>query len=182
MNYRRYSIESCTNCSTLIKSIHIILHCIWTSWIGYSSTALFRVVATPFLLLSICLIHWIFCGFIMTVFHIYSWRSSLKDYLKNVRDHNNRLQLLLNKKSRLVSINHSTWNQQLPGMCDGNVKSKNITMHGNASIVKQTCTKLVYSVGQQKALEMMAKEMHDRAIKGERASHSSLNYRARRFC
>ena len=35
----RFPIESC---------IHVILHWIWTSWIGYSSTALFRAVATSF--------------------------------------------------------------------------------------------------------------------------------------
>ena len=40
-------------------------------------------------------------------------------------------------------------------MCDGNLKSKNITVHGNATIVKQTGLKLVYSAEQRKALEMM---------------------------
>ena len=35
-------------------------------------------------------------------------------------------------------------------------KSKNITVHGNATIIKQTCPKLVYSVEQRKALELMA--------------------------
>ena len=33
--------------------------------------------------------------------------------------------------------------------------SKNIIAHGNATIVKQTGPKLVYSVEQRKALEMM---------------------------
>ena len=41
-------------------------------------------------------------------------------------------------------------------VCDGMFKSKNITVHGNATIVKQTSTKLVYSVEQRKALELMA--------------------------
>ena len=41
-------------------------------------------------------------------------------------------------------------------VCDGNFKSKNITVHGNASIIKQTGPKLVYSVEQQKALELMS--------------------------
>ena len=31
-----------------LQYIHIILHWIWISWIGYSSTDLFRVEATPF--------------------------------------------------------------------------------------------------------------------------------------
>ena len=30
-------------------------------------------------------------------------------------------------------------------VCDGNFKSKNITVHGNTTIVKQTGPKLVYS-------------------------------------
>ena len=41
-------------------------------------------------------------------------------------------------------------------VCDGNFKSKNITVHGNATIIKQTRPKLVYSVEQRKALELMA--------------------------
>ena len=32
----------------MIESTHTILHRIWISWIGYSSTALFRVEDTPF--------------------------------------------------------------------------------------------------------------------------------------
>ena len=32
----------------VIKYTHTTLHWIWISWIGYSSIALFRVVATPF--------------------------------------------------------------------------------------------------------------------------------------
>ena len=40
--------------------------------------------------------------------------------------------------------------------CDGNFKSKNITVHGNATIIKQTGPKLVYSVEQWKSLELMA--------------------------
>ena len=42
-------------------------------------------------------------------------------------------------------------------VCDGMFKIKTITVHGNATIVKQTGTKLVYNVEQQrKALELMA--------------------------
>ena len=41
-------IESYMNYSILIEIIHIILHWIWMSWIGYSSIDLFRVGATPF--------------------------------------------------------------------------------------------------------------------------------------
>ena len=41
-------------------------------------------------------------------------------------------------------------------VCDGNFKSKNITMHENATIIKQTVPKLVYSLEQRKALELMA--------------------------
>ena len=42
-------------------------------------------------------------------------------------------------------------------VCDGNFKSKNITVHGNATIIKQAGPKLVYSAGQRKALlEWMA--------------------------
>ena len=41
-------------------------------------------------------------------------------------------------------------------VCDGNFKSKTITVHGNATIVKQTGPKLVYSAEQWKGLEMMA--------------------------
>ena len=40
--------------------------------------------------------------------------------------------------------------------CDGNFKSKNITLHGNATIVKQTGPKLLYITEQRKVLEMMA--------------------------
>ena len=40
-------------------------------------------------------------------------------------------------------------------VCDGISKSKNITVHGNATIIKQTGLKLVYSVEQWKALELM---------------------------
>ena len=41
-------------------------------------------------------------------------------------------------------------------VCDGMFKSKNITVHENATIVKQTGPKLVYSVEQRKVLELMA--------------------------
>ena len=40
-------------------------------------------------------------------------------------------------------------------VCDEISKSKNITVHGNATIIEQTGPKLVYSVGQRKALELM---------------------------
>ena len=40
-------------------------------------------------------------------------------------------------------------------VCDGMFKSENITVHGNAIIVKQTGPKLVYTVEQRKALELM---------------------------
>ena len=40
-------------------------------------------------------------------------------------------------------------------VCDGMFKN-NITVHGNATIVKQTGMKLVYSVEQRKTLELMA--------------------------
>ena len=40
-------------------------------------------------------------------------------------------------------------------MCDGIFKSKNITVHGNATIIEQTGPQLVYSVEQRKALELM---------------------------
>ena len=38
-------------------------------------------------------------------------------------------------------------------VCDGIFKSKNITVHGNATIIEQRGLKLVYSVEQQNALE-----------------------------
>ena len=41
-------------------------------------------------------------------------------------------------------------------VCDGMFKSKSITVHGNATIIEQKCLKLVYSVEQRKALELMA--------------------------
>ena len=40
-------------------------------------------------------------------------------------------------------------------VCDALFESKNITVHGNASIVEQRGPKLVYSVEQRKALELM---------------------------
>ena len=39
---------------------------------------------------------------------------------------------------------------------DANIKSKNITVYGNATIVKQIGPKLVQIAEQRKALEMMA--------------------------
>ena len=41
-------------------------------------------------------------------------------------------------------------------MYDRNFKSKNITVYGNATIIKQAGPKLVYIVEQRKALELMA--------------------------
>ena len=41
-------------------------------------------------------------------------------------------------------------------VCDGIFKRKNITVHGNATIIKQNGLKLVHSVEQRKALELMA--------------------------
>ena len=41
-------------------------------------------------------------------------------------------------------------------VCDGIFKSKNITVHGNATIIEQKGPKLVYSVEQWKALELVA--------------------------
>ena len=40
-------------------------------------------------------------------------------------------------------------------VCNGMFNSKNITVHGNATIVTQTGPKVVYSVEQRKALELM---------------------------
>ena len=40
-------------------------------------------------------------------------------------------------------------------VCDGIFKSKNITVHGNTTIIKQAGSKLVYNVEQWKALELM---------------------------
>ena len=41
-------------------------------------------------------------------------------------------------------------------VCERNFKSKNIMVHGNATIILQTGPKLVCSVEQRKALELMA--------------------------
>ena len=57
----------------------------------------------------------------------------------------------------MISINRS-FNMEpatATDVCDGNFKSKNIMGHGIATIVKQTGLKLVYSVEQRKALELM---------------------------
>ena len=40
-------------------------------------------------------------------------------------------------------------------VCDGLFKSKNITVHGDATIIEQKVPKLVYSVDQRNALELM---------------------------
>ena len=41
-------------------------------------------------------------------------------------------------------------------VCGGIFKSKNITVHGNATILEQKGPKHAYSVEQRKALELMA--------------------------
>ena len=41
-------------------------------------------------------------------------------------------------------------------LCDGMLKNKNIPVYGNATIVRQTGPKLVYSIEQREALELMA--------------------------
>ena len=41
-------------------------------------------------------------------------------------------------------------------VCVGMFKSKNITVHGNATIVKHSGPKLVFTVEQRKPLELMA--------------------------
>ena len=64
------------------------------------------------------------------------------DYLMN---HHCAQPLLLYKMLRFVSLD----------MCDGNFKRENIRVHGNATIIKQTGPKLVYSVEQRKALKLM---------------------------
>ena len=40
-------------------------------------------------------------------------------------------------------------------VCDGNFKSKNIRVHGNATTVKQAGPRVVYGAEQRKALEMI---------------------------
>ena len=77
-------------------------------------------------------------------------------------------------------------------VCDGMFKSKKITVHGNATIVKQTGPKLMYSVEQRKALELMViveEKVPDcrwrwtrysemigyKRLKSEKAYRSSLN-------
>ena len=76
-------------------------------------------------------------------------------------------------------------------VCDGMFKSKNITVHGNATIVKQTGPKFVYNVEQRKVLELIncgrkvpdsrtrwtgySKVIRHKNLKGEKASHCSLN-------
>ena len=72
-------------------------------------------------------------------------------------------------------------------VCDGIFKSKNITVHGNATIIEQTGPKFVYSVEQQKSLELMTileekcpivQRDGQKSMIGEKASHSRLNYQA----
>ena len=57
----------------------------------------------------------------------------------------------------MIGINQSSIMEPATAtdLCDGVFKSKNITVHGNATIVKQTGPKIVYSVEQRKALESM---------------------------
>ena len=49
--------------------------------------------------------------------------------------------------------------------CDGNYKSKNITVHGNATIVKQKGPQLVYSAEQRKAFEILAEVCTGRELR-----------------
>ena len=49
-------------------------------------------------------------------------------------------------------IQHGTSNRYI--CVRWNFKSKNITVHGNTTIIKQTCPKLVHSVAQRNALEL----------------------------
>ena len=83
----------------------------------------------------------------------------------------------------MVDINRS-FNMELAtatGVCDGNFKSKNIRVRGNATIIQQTSPKLVYSA-ERKALELMAiVEEKCPIAQGEKASHCSPNYQARRL-
>ena len=57
----------------------------------------------------------------------------------------------------MIGINRSFNMEPATGtdVCDGIFKSKNITVHGNATIIEQKGPKLVYSVEQQRALELM---------------------------
>ena len=71
--------------------------------------------------------------------HIYyiSCRNLLMDYLMIIRDPYALLLLLLYKRLYLVSINHSTWNQQLLQMCMmGFSKVKIPVEHSSISILK----------------------------------------------
>ena len=54
-----------------------------------------------------------------------------------------------------IGINQSL-NMESATVCDRNFKSKNITVHRNATIVTQTRPKLVHSAEQWKALEIIA--------------------------
>ena len=62
-------------------------------------------------------------------------------------------------------------------------------MHGNETIIEQKGPKLVYSIEQRKALELMAiaeekcpiAQRGDKSLRNEKAYHFSLNYQARRF-
>ena len=57
----------------------------------------------------------------------------------------------------MIGINRSfNMEPTATDVCDGNFKSKNITVHGNATIIKLTGPKLVYNAEQRKVLEMMA--------------------------
>ena len=51
----------------------------------------------------------------------------------------------------VLHICYASWRN----LCERIFKSKNITVHGNATIIEQKGQKLVYSVEQWKALELM---------------------------
>ena len=50
-------------------------------------------------------------------------------------------------------------------VCDGIVKSKNITVHGNATVIEQTGSKLVYSVDSIGIDDNCEKKMPDSATR-----------------
>ena len=115
------------------------------------------------------------------------------------RDHSHHFTLDLGQLNMIFEyrfIQSSSYSLSVTDVCDGILKSKNITAHGNATIIEQKGTKLVYSVEQLKSLELMTivgekclttgwtgyrKVIGYKSLKSEKASHFSLNYQARRF-
>ena len=70
-----------------------------------------------------------------------SWRNSLLDYLMIVHNHCSQLLLLYEV---VIGINRS-FNMEpatATDVCNGIFKSKNITINGNATIIKQTGTEV----------------------------------------